>query len=147
MTAEKCCLSQAAQALQTCHRRSPNHPIQSQSPDPAVRKLLVCPVRGPRTSCTAEPQSPPPDHGPPVHRKAHSCLHPAPLFAPAPAPARLRYLPFIAGHSLCPRRLEFASVAAAGARVSGAGRRGMSIRRRRPAGSKVSTTPLTDGGW
>lgn len=47
--------------------------------------------------------------------------------------------------SLCP--LVVPADARAGARVSGAGAPGVMSSSRRPAGSRVPTTPLTDGGW
>ena len=91
----------------------------------------------------AQPNHKTPPHPTTDHQTPSSLQSPP---CSALAPARLRYLLFVAGHSPSPRRLGFASAAAAGARVSGAGRRGMSSSRR-PAGSRVLTTPLTNGGW
>jgi hypothetical protein len=113
---------------------SHNHPVQ------CVACAQVTGVPGARAACILHSRTtkthPTTDHHTP------SSLHLVPLLLPlasatccsSPASAPL------------PRRLGFASAAAAGGRVSGAGRRGMSSSRR-PAGSRVLTTPLTDGGW
>lgn len=84
-------------------------------------------------------------HPRPVLPPPATSLHqaPAPSFplassaAFASPPAAARSFPAAPGSD---------SATGAGARVSGAGRRGMSSSRR-PAGSRVPTTPLTDGGW
>jgi hypothetical protein len=79
----------------------------------------------------------------PQPKPNHKATKPSsiPPIAPSAAPASPR---LAAGHAVSPPGVRAA--AEAGARVrSGAGRRGMSSSRR-PAGSRVPTTPLTDGG-
>lgn len=100
-------------------------------------------VREPRGGASCSRTTKP--HPRPVLPPPATSLHqaPAPSFplassaAFASPPAAARSFPAAPGSD---------SAAGAGARVSGAGRRGMSSSRR-PAGSRVPTTPLTDGGW